>query len=351
MIEDIVAVDWSQVRFRRAFSGLAAVLVAIALIGLLGNVAGTTAIAVLFVIMSAGDGTFQDRWPGMARYTVFGAVLGGLAYASIEAAAGAAVVMGVATYLGTLAAALGPVSTRRGLFLTLWAFLALSLGSTDTEPWSATMAFLVGGVIAIGITWLRLRFPSEDAAEERDVPDPGDEVAGARLSKVDQLAEAARSPIGLFAVLRTVAVMLAVVLGYAWFESHALWAALTVIIVVKPSTGQTTSLAIQRTLGTAVGAGIAIAVAQVLPSGDAGVFIAFMLSAYFMVAFMNANYTLFATFLTATLVFAQRLAEADAFEAGTERLGATLVGAGISIGVMAITIVWQDREEASPPSA
>lgn len=350
MIQDIFTVDWTQVRLRRAGSAVIAILIVAAFASLVGDTWSTVGVATLFALAMSGDGAFADRWPSMARYTVAGAAVGGLAYVSSDNALAAAAVFGLATYLGTLAAAAGPVSARGGLFLTIWAFLALDHGGGGAEPWQPALAFLAGGVIAIAITGLRLHFSSEDEAGEIDEPEEDDQVEGKRLKLPEQLGAAMRSKLGMFAILRTAAVMLAVVLGYIWFDTHALWAALTVIIVVKPSTGQTASIAVQRTLGTAIGASLAIAVAQVLPRGETAVAIAFVVCAFFMLAFMNANYTLFATFLTATLVFGQRLGQSAALEAGSERLVATLLGSAIGVAVMSLTIFVQSKDQSGAPA-
>ena len=336
VLEDIVRVDWEQVRFRRAASGLVAILLA----GLFAQVAGTgvetAVLAVVLVLAAAGDGRMSARLPGMIGFTIVGAVVGVLAFASAGNALAVALVLGSATYIGTLAAAAGPVWARSGLLLSLWALLALLLGSVDTPPGEVAVAFLVGGGIAIAITALRLWLVAEDPAEEATAPEPADTVEGEPLARPQQVGSAVTSPIGIFALLKAGAVVLAVVLGFWWFASYPLWVAITVIVVVKPSSNQTASVAVQRTLGTALGVAAAVAVAQVLPRGDAAVIIALLVSAFLMIAFMNASYTLFAAALTAVLVFAQRLIEADAFEAGWERLLATATGAAIALGVMAI---------------
>jgi uncharacterized membrane protein YccC len=270
----------------------------------------------------------------MARFTVYGAIIGGLAFWSSDSEVAVALVLGIAAYVGTLAAAAGPQSARAGLFLTLWALLALMLGSGDTEPSRVSIAFLAGGAIAIGVTAIRLRTVGEDEADDEDQPDELDTVEP-QLSRSQQLGSAILGPVGQFAILRTIAVVAAVLLGFWWFASYPMWIAITVIVVVQPSSAQSASIGVQRTLGTALGVGVAIVVAQVLPQGDSGVVIAFLVSGLLMVAFMGANYTLFAAFLTAMLVFGQRLAEADAFEAGWERLLATAVGAIMAFGVIA----------------
>lgn len=334
MIDEILEVDWSQVRFRRALSGLVAMLIAVVFFGLVDDVVVSGVMATLFVIAAGGTGPMSARFPRMARFTVYGAIIGGLAFWSSDSEVAVALVLGIAAYVGTLAAAAGPQSARAGLFLTLWALLALMLGSGDTEPSRVSIAFLAGGAIAIGVTAIRLRTVGEDEADDEDQPDELDTVEP-QLSRSQQLGSAILGPVGQFAILRTVAVVAAVLLGFWWFASYPMWIAITVIVVVQPSSAQSASIGVQRTLGTALGVGVAIVVAQVLPQGDSGVVIAFLVSGLLMVAFMGANYTLFAAFLTAMLVFGQRLAEADAFEAGWERLLATAVGAIMAFGVIA----------------
>jgi uncharacterized membrane protein YccC len=245
--------------------------------------------------------------------------------------------LGVAAYVGTLAAAFGPVAAKSGMYLSIWPLFALMLGSGDTDPWAVAVAFLAGGALAMMITALRLRVAGQDSASGSD-DDEAHEEGVARPFTLDNLLAATTEPIGLFALVRTAAIALAIVVGFWWFESYPLWVAITVIVVVKPSSSQSLSMAVQRTLGTAVGVILAVTVAQLLPESDTAVAIAFLVCGFLMVAFNNANYTLFATFLTAMLVFGQRLAYADAFEAGWERLLATLVGAMIAIAVMAFAM-------------
>jgi uncharacterized membrane protein YccC len=309
-------------------------LIAVVFFGLVDDVVVSGVMATLFVIAAGGTGPMSARFPRMARFTVYGAIIGGLAFWSSDSEVAVALVLGIAAYVGTLAAAAGPQSARAGLFLTLWALLALMLGSGDTEPSRVSIAFLAGGAIAIGVTAIRLRTVGEDEADDEDQPDELDTVEP-QLSRSQQLGSAILGPVGQFAILRTIAVVAAVLLGFWWFASYPMWIAITVIVVVQPSSAQSASIGVQRTLGTALGVGVAIVVAQVLPQGDSGVVIAFLVSGLLMVAFMGANYTLFAAFLTAMLVFGQRLAEADAFEAGWERLLATAVGAIMAFGVIA----------------
>ncbi len=351
VVDDILRIDWDQVRLKRAISGLLAMLLVVVFLGALGDPVVAALLATLFVTAAGGDGTIAERLPGMVRFTVIGALLGGLAFWSTESGLAVAVVLGGATYVGTLAAAEGPNAAKAGLYLTIWPLFALMLGSTDTEPWTVVVGFLVGGALAIAVTAVRLRVSHEDEAGALDVADELEELPDDHSTVVDRFGAAMRSPIGVFAVLRTAAVGLAVAVGYWLFPDYPLWAAITVIVVVKPSTHQSLSTAVQRILGTAVGVGVAFVIASVLPRGDAAVAVAFLVSGALMVAFLNANYTLFAAFLTAMLVFGQRLAQADAFEAGSQRLLATAAGAGIAIAVMALAATINRTRTRSPRSA
>ena len=336
VLDDIVRVDWAQVQYKRALSGLVTMLVVVAFLGVIDDVVLAALMAALFVSSIGGGGSMSERLPAMVRFTVVGALVGGLAYWSTESVWLVAVVLGVAAYVGTLAAAFGPVAAKSGMYLSIWPLFALILGSADTDPWTVAVAFLAGGILAMVITALRLRVTGQDSVSGSDDDEAHEQ--GARPFTVDNLLAATTEPIGLFALLRTSAIVLAILVGFWWFETYPLWVAITVIVVVKPSSSQSLSMAVQRTLGTAIGVTLAVAVAQVLPESDTAVAIAFLVCGFLMIAFNNANYTLFATFLTAMLVFGQRLAHADAFEAGWERLLATLVGAVIAIVVMGIAM-------------
>lgn len=333
MIQDIARVDWGQVRFKRAASGLVSMLVVVAFIGAVDDVVFAALMATLFVTAAGGGGSMRERLPNMVQFTVAGTALGGLAFWSAESAPAVALVLGVATYLGTLAAAAGPTSAKAGLYLTIWPLFALMMGSVDTEPWMVSVAFLVGGAVAIGVTAIRLRVANKDEATD-DVHDELDKVPGASFGQ--RLTHAATGLIGVFALVRAVAVVVAVLLGFWWFSSYPLWVAITVIVVVKPSANQSMATAVQRTLGTALGVALAVLIAQVLPENELVLAMVFLASGFLMIAFNNANYTLFAAFLTSMLVFGQRLVQADAFEAGWERLLATLVGALIAVAVTAV---------------
>jgi hypothetical protein len=285
----------------------------------------------------------------MVRFSLIGAVIGGLAFWSFEFAIAVAAVLGVVTYISTLFAAFGQRAARAGLFLTLWAVLAMIMGTEDVSPLVVSGAFLVGGALAIVITSVRLALTSEDEADDEDVSvgeiDSGD--VAPHGSEFARLRWASRGVMGEFAVLRAVAVMFSTLVGFWLFPGYEFWGAITVIIVLKPSTSQTASIAVQRTLGTALGAVAAVMAVQLFPGNQAYAVIGFATSAFFLVAFMNANYTIFAAFLTSTLVFAFRMVQADAFDGGVDRVLATIAGAAIAFSAVGVANLMIRRHAGS----
>ncbi|MGI9667176.1 MAG: FUSC family protein [Acidimicrobiia bacterium] len=333
---DLISIDWSHVRLRRAAFGVVAMLIAVAIIGVVGDVALTVVIAVLFVTASGRSEEWSYRWKSMARFTLYGSIIGGLSFWSIESALGVAVVLGIATYIGTLAAVEGPEAGKAGLFLTLWALFAIMLGSSSTPAIAVMIAYAVGGALAIAVTGVRWYFRQTDRSTTPPESGGGPDSSEDRPGVVRWVADAATGPVGQFAIVRTVGVIVGALLGAWWFPSYPLWVAITVIVVVRPSAADAMTVAAERTLGTVLGVLLAVAVASVLTTNDTGVLLAFVLSAFFMMAFNNANYTLFAMFLTAMLVLGQRLVQADAFDAGMDRLLATFAGGVLSMALVLI---------------
>jgi hypothetical protein len=340
VIRQLVNIDWSRVGIGRALAGVVVILGAFAFIGLAGSVAAITGIAALFTTASAGDGSFHDRLSGMAVFTLTGAAVGGLAFLSVDTMTSTALVLGGVTLLATTASAYGPLAALRGVFLTLWAVLALFLGSADTPPFAVSPAFLTGGFIVITMTGVRLALTAGDPDTR---PDP-DGTTGSLppTHERPRIGDIVRGPIGWFALVRTAAVVTAVFFGFTWFPSYPLWTAVTVIVIARPSPADSALLAVERTLGTAVGAVVAIVLSHMFTGNTLLIALALLVSAFLMVAFLNANYTLFATFLTGVLVFAMELLEGDAFDAGWQRLAATGLGAAIGAAAVAAgSAVWR----------
>jgi hypothetical protein len=83
-------------------------------------------------------------------------------------------------------------------------------------------------------------------------------------SRVDASAvsEVARSDVGVFALIRAVAVGAATASGYLLFEDHPVRAVLTVVLVLQMPARQTWSTGLGRTIGTIVGVLVAMLIVQ-----------------------------------------------------------------------------------------
>jgi len=291
-------------------------------LGTAGMAAGR---AMLFTILADQPGRLRARALGVATMTLGGSAIALVAlWAGTELTWVALLLTFVATALGTLVAGYGPAAAIRGLLLAVWAVVALSIGGELDLAMRLTVAFAVGGLIAALIIWLRARTLAEPPMEEQV------EVASQALGQL------VRSPLGWFSVLRAAATTLALAIGIALFPAHPIWAALTVLIVLRPKAGDTVAVGVLRTLGTLLGI-LGAETAIVIAGGDEPIlFLGLVVASFGMGAFAKVNYAVMVAFLTALLVLASELL-ADAGEsAAVDRLLATIVGAVLAFITLGI---------------
>jgi uncharacterized membrane protein YccC len=100
---------------------------------------------------------------------------------------------------------------------------------------------------------------------------------------------------------------------------------------------------VQRSLGTAIGVIVAVVLAGVIGENTPGLVLLFLASAFLMMAVREVNYALFALFVTAVVVYAQRILGADAAESGGDRLAETVLGVLIALLVLGTTEALQRR--------
>jgi uncharacterized membrane protein YccC len=81
-------------------------------------------------------------------------------------------------------------------------------------------------------------------------------------------------------------------------------------------------------------------VAAILAETHVGLVIAFVISAFLMVALQPVNYALFTTALTALLLIMQAIVAEDVAGTGWDRLGATVVGVVTAFVVIGLVMWW-----------
>ncbi|MGI9539566.1 MAG: FUSC family protein, partial [Miltoncostaeaceae bacterium] len=273
-LKPLLALDLDQVSLRRGLFGLVGVFVAIVFVAVFGTAGMTAGLAVLFVIAADSPGAPRERVGGVVVMTVVGAVVTVVAtWAGTDHVWLATLLTAGIALLATLAAGFGSTWAARGVLLALWAVVALSVAGAGQSALELGAAYVLGGILAAVILWLKERSGDESAEQPTS-----DEAA------VPDLAAIIRSPLGLFALLRAGAVGLATVLGIELFPDHAIWAALTVLLVLSPNPGDSLETVVLRTLGTLAGGLAGVAVVALAGGSDAVVIVAFCLAAFAMMA-------------------------------------------------------------------
>jgi len=337
-LETLLALDMSRIDVRRGLLGAVAVLGAIVFVAVFGPLGMTVGIAALFVIAADQPGPARQRWAGVLVISLVGSFIALIAvWAGTEHIWVATLLTFTITGAATLAAGLGHVAAIRALLLSLWAVLAFSLTGDGETALALAMAFLAGGVIAAVILWLG----------SRGSEGPSVEVEAETAART--VEEIVHSPLGWFALLRAGAVGVATALGIVLFPDHAMWPALTVLLVMRPKTGEAVEAGARRTFGTLAGVIVAEAVVAVAGGSEVVMFLAFMLGAFAMVALKQVNYWVFVFFLTALLVLSEVFVGGDAEAAGVQRFIATVLGAGIAfIGIgLGHLILQRQKEQAT----
>ena len=292
--------------------------------GVLGPVAMAAGIAALFVVAANSPETRGPDSLQVLLVTVGAVITFAVGYSADRAPAATATIAAV-TLAGTLVAMAGRRAAVAGTYALLWAVITLSIGSTEESPAAMALAFVAGGAVALAALWLAERVP-DGGRDDGGPPDRAD-------TSTDDAGPVPWS-IRTFAVARAVAAGACVALGYWLFPDHSTWAVLTFVLVLQPPKEQATVVAVGRTLGTAAGVLLGMAVASLVGEHTAAVVVAFVLSGFLMLATRKVNYALSTTFTTTLLLLAQRLLQGDVFSTGGARLAATLLGVAAAFAVI-----------------
>ena len=132
-------------------------------------------------------------------------------------------------------------------------------------------------------------------------------------------------------MVRALLVAIAVLVGYQITRDYdPYWVAIVVLVVFLPDTDKATFKAFQRGTGTLAGALAGTALLAVTTS-EPVILVAMLVAAFFTVVFYSANYTIYAFFLTAVIVFYEWFATGEQVGAGGQRLLAAVIGVALAI--------------------
>ncbi len=338
--------DLGAIDIKRSIVGTLGIVVAVVFIGLLGPAGLLAGLCAIFLGVLDDPAPLRQRLIARARFVTIGALAVGLLAWSGDSLGWATLVAGLVTYVGTLAAGWGKRAAAEGQFLVLLAVVTLMVGSTDLSAVELALSFAAGGVVATAVSILGSRWSGDDAGSVADAADAstgrGPSTVATDLD-LDAIGQVVRSTVGRFALFRAGAVAIATAAGYELFESHPVWAMLTVVLVLQPPARQTWTVGLQRTAGTIAGVAAGIAAVVLLDSSTAALAVAFVVAGFGMMAFTGVNYVVSTAFTTCVLLLSQRILQEDAFSTAWERIGATVLGTVIALAVVFVAVTLDDR--------
>jgi len=211
-----------------------------------------------------------------------------------------------------------------------------------------------GGAIAVDAralfgqlrsAWRVAEAPAEDVPQSVTDDGPGPSVfprladALATLRANVPLA----SPFGRLGVRLAVALAVAVAVYRVYDLRNGYWLALTTVLLLKPDYTTTVARAAARVAGTLLGAAVATLIASYLaPGPHALVALCIAFAALGYVAF-NANYAVYATSITAYVIFMLALLGQPERAAVSARVIATLGGSALATLAMLVWPTWESK--------
>ncbi len=149
-----------------------------------------------------------------------------------------------------------------------------------------------------------------------------------------------------FALRVAVVTTAAVALTEVFKIGHGYWVTITVIVILQPYTGVTLTRAVQRVLGTLLGAFLAMALGALFHDPNEIMVIAAVFVA-FCVALLPVNYAAYSVFLTPTFVLLAEASAGDWSLAPTRALNTLLGGA---LALLGSRLLWPSPEHARFPA-
>ena len=214
--------------------------------------------------------------------------------------------------------------------------LPASFPPAPTEVEHARSRLITTLQLAIRVaTALRTGAELENDVLAPDTEEPRTTVRAALAPDSALLRHAAR-----MAVTVSIGAAIAAWMGIA----RASWVTVAVVIVLQPDSGSTVRRAVQRVLGTVVGAGIAALLVPFLRSPTLIGIVLFPLSALAL-ALRPLNYGLFTLLVTPVFLLMAEVLSGDWHLAGA-RIESTLIGGGLAF---AAQLLWPSRERDQLP--
>jgi uncharacterized membrane protein YccC len=122
------------------------------------------------------------------------------------------------------------------------------------------------------------------------------------------------------------------------------WVPLTVVLVLRPDFGATSSQGVARVLGTLLGLGLAGAVAESLHPSGPWIVVAVAATSWAAYATFRASPVAWVGFITALVVFLLNAVTPDTAAIVVDRLVDSLIGGAIALGAYLVWPTWSERD-------
>ena len=309
----------------------------------------------LFVAMSDPGGKYGPRVAKMAVMAVAVALLTALAF-GIGGGAWGWVVLAtfVVTLLGGLAVKYGVHRFVAAYLLNVWFIVALSLstllsfdlpglyrsGLIHAQSWKQALAWLVGSALWIAYTFIMWLVRGRRAQPQPVAEIPGD-ISPRPLTR----------PLILFAVIRAIAVSIAVAISFGLKLPDADWMAIAAIVAMKPSLQQSALVGEQRLAGTIAGAAVAALVLLAVDNRTALKVIVVVLFAL-AASIRTMSYTFYCAAIAGAMLIAADVPHPSNLTDEGRRIVFTLAGVGIAVIVLLLAGLLQKHAaaKAAPPA-
>ena len=300
---------------------------------------------VLFVALSDPGGEYRERLRAMGGVAIGGTLITALGFAVGGGGWGLIVLVAfIVTLAGGLALQLGLHRFVAAELINYWLLVTLGLPASyelshiATHAWSQALAWLIGATV-----WIVVVFIGWVARGRASVPSHFPEIPS------DSAPIALTRPLVLFAVIRAVALSIAVAIAFGFKLPKAYWMPIATLVAMKPSLEQSALAAEQRLAGAIIGATTAALFLLTVHDKHALAIIIVILGAI-AASIRGVNYALYCAAVASTVLVATDLPHPTNLAAEGRRVAFTFIGVGIGVVVMFIANVIQKRSTAVPPS-
>jgi hypothetical protein len=326
----------------------AILLVPLVVMTLLGveNYWASLAYGILYPALCDPGGEFSVRAREISIIAILGAVLTLWGFGIGADAWGWVALSVFVVVLGTsLAVKFGMHRFVGGLLLSVWFLIALSIQdayaaeNVHTSAWSQMLAWIVGSALLLAVSCAFWRARGRKAQPSRVPEIPGD-MTTMKLNR----------GMVLYGLLRAIAVAAAVAIAFGSHTPNADWMPIAALVAMKPTLGQSTVFAVQRIVGTVIGALVATVFLLTVDNKHA-LEVIFIVLAMACGALYSVSYTYYCAAVAAAVLIVIDIPHPTDLANEAMRVLFAFIGVGIAVGVTYVgTVMARRAKPAAQPS-